>query len=209
MPWKIKMNNKKARQFLKFIYAIENVKKVTRHCFTSKPRVQESVADHSWRMAMIAIILAPEISKKINMEKLLKMILVHDLPEAITGDYPCFMQTPAIKKKKHKEELQAISKFRKMLPEKIGKEIFDLFIEYEERKTLEAKIAKVLDGQEVKIQHYEEGVKHWHPKEKGLYTINAGDQNLNFPEAEKIRPLIELIRSELIDQHKKNKIEIK
>lgn len=203
------MDSKRAKQFFKFFHLVENAKKVTRHCWTSRPRRRESVAEHCYRMCLMTMVLVTEFGKKLDLEKLLKIILIHDLPEAITGDIPCFMQTPEIKKKKDKEELEAMLKFKNMLPEKNGKEIFDLYKEYKERKTLEAKIAKMLDGQDVKLSHLEEGVSNWDPREAGWYTINAGDQHLDFPEAEKIRPLVELIRQKLINEHKKNKLEIK
>lgn len=132
------------------------------------------------------------------------------MPEAITGDIPYWLieKNQRLREKKIKNEKEAMSKIKKMMPKKIGQELYDLWSEYKTRKTLEAKIAKMLDGQEVKIQHFEEGVKHWHPKEQGLWTIDCGDKHLDFSEAEKIRPLIELIRQELINQHKKNKIKI-
>lgn len=60
---KLRVNNQEAKQFLKFIHLVEGMKKITRHAWTSKPRRQESVADHSYRMALMAMVLAPEFGK--------------------------------------------------------------------------------------------------------------------------------------------------
>jgi putative hydrolase of HD superfamily len=70
-------------KFLNFLHASEGLKDELRHSYTSKSR-QESVADHSWRMALMAIVLEP--SEGVDVLKCLKMAIVHDLPEALAGD---------------------------------------------------------------------------------------------------------------------------
>ena len=72
----------------------ERLKDATRHCYTSGGR-HESVAEHSWRMTLMAYWVSDEFPEA-NLEKLFKMCLIHDLGEAFTGDIPSFEKTQAL-----------------------------------------------------------------------------------------------------------------
>jgi len=79
------------RQLIEFLSIIEKLKCNTRHSWTSTGR-QESVADHSWRAAVMALLLADEFPG-VDINKVVKMCLIHDFGEAITGDIPSFYKT--------------------------------------------------------------------------------------------------------------------
>ena len=66
----------------------ERLKDATRHCYTSRGR-SESVAEHSWRITLMAYLVSDEFPEA-DLEKLMKMCLIHDLGEAFTGDIPTF-----------------------------------------------------------------------------------------------------------------------
>ena len=66
----------------------ERLKDATRHCYTSRGR-RESVAEHSWRITLMAYLVSDEFPEA-ALEKLMKMCLIHDLGEAFTGDIPTF-----------------------------------------------------------------------------------------------------------------------
>ncbi|MBB5354363.1 putative hydrolase of HD superfamily [Anoxybacillus mongoliensis] len=139
----------------------QNLKMELRHSWLSNGR-QESVAEHTWRMAFMAMLVAPYI-KNINQEKLIKMIIIHDLVEAIAGDTPAFntLHETEAKIQKEQMEFEAALKIKNILPQKIGEEIFNLWLEFEKKETYEAKVANALDKLEVQIQHNEANISTW------------------------------------------------
>ena len=80
------MNDAELAGLLDFLRAAERLKTVTRSGYTSAGR-PESVADHTWRLALMALLLAPEFPE-VDFARLVKICLVHDLGEAIGGDIP-------------------------------------------------------------------------------------------------------------------------
>ena len=79
------------RKLIEFLNIIEKLKCYTRHSWTSTGR-QESVAEHSWRTAVMALLVADEFPD-VDINKVVKMCLIHDFGEAITGDIPAFLKT--------------------------------------------------------------------------------------------------------------------
>ena len=84
------------RDYIDFLGRIEKLKCNTRHCYTSSGR-HESVAEHSWRTALMAMLLT-EAFPEADMNKVIRMCLIHDLGEAFTGDIPTFEKTQAHEK---------------------------------------------------------------------------------------------------------------
>ena len=82
-----------AREFLDILHVAERLKDTPRHCTTSKGRT-ESVAEHSWRISLMALLLRHEFPE-LDMDKVVDMCLIHDLGEAFTGDIPSFLKTAA------------------------------------------------------------------------------------------------------------------
>lgn len=152
-----------------FIHDAEALKNELRHSFTSSGR-QESVAEHTWRMSLLAILLIPKLDKKVNFEKLMKMIVIHDIVEIEAGDTPVpFMVGNAeMQKDKERREQQAIDNVKQKLGPGLGDEIYQLWHEFEARQTVEAKIAYALDKLEVQIQHNEADISTWIPVEIDL-----------------------------------------
>lgn len=74
---------------LQVIALAEKLKYEMRHSWLSNGR-QESVAEHTWRMSLMAVLVQPYLDKTVQMEKLLKMVIIHDLVEAEAGDIPAF-----------------------------------------------------------------------------------------------------------------------
>jgi len=139
----------KALKILKFLNEVEKLKSVTRHSWTSSGR-QESVPEHSWRMAVFALVLEKEFPE-INIQRVIELSIIHDFGEIYDGDTPAFKSDP---NKLEKEE-KAIKKLVESLDSDVQNKIISLWKEYNECKTNEAKLAKALDKLEVLMQHNE------------------------------------------------------
>ena len=150
------------RALLDILHVAERLKDTTRHCYTSKGR-HESVAEHSWRMTLMAYLVAEEFPEA-DVTKLLKMCLIHDLGECFTGDIPAFDKTDAHRK----TEDELLTAWVDTLPEPIRSEWLALYAEMEARETLEAKLHKALDNLEAVIQHNESDLGTWTDHEREL-----------------------------------------
>ena len=153
----------------------ERLKDATRHCYTSGGG-HESVAEHSWRMTLMAYWVSDEFPEA-NLEKLFKMCLIHDLGEAFTGDIPSFEKTQA----NEKQEAELLYEWTGSLPEPFASEMTALYHEMEERQTLEARIYKALDNLEALISHNESDLSTWIPLEYDL-QMTYGNDKVTFSE---------------------------
>lgn len=173
-----------ARTLLDALHVAERLKDATRHCYTSGGR-HESVAEHSWRAALMAYFLKDELTD-IDVDKVIKMCLIHDLGEAFTGDIPSFDKTTADEVRE--EEL--LYAWVDNLPGKVAEEMRSLFEEMAARETLEAKLFKAIDGMEAVIQHNESPLSTWIPKEYELNKTYAEDRVTFSPYLTELRRLM-------------------
>jgi putative hydrolase of HD superfamily len=157
-----KLNLERAKNLLTFLHEAEKLKCEVRHGWTSTGR-QESVADHSWRLSLMVMLSFHCLDRPIDLEKALKMAIVHDIVEIITGDVPYFLAREGSDAKiaKKKEEEIAMQKMKTNLDKVFGNEIYDLWKEYEENQTYEAKVVKALDKIEAQIQQNEAAPSTW------------------------------------------------
>lgn len=151
---------------LDFLRLSEGLKRELRHSWLSDGR-HESVAEHSWQMALMAILVHPHLDEPVDLGRTLEMIVVHDLVEALVGDVP-FFDTSERKQLKREREAAAIEEIKERLGEPTGTRIKTLFLEFEERVTPEARFAGALDNLEVQIQHNLADVATWTPAEYAL-----------------------------------------
>src|SRR3989344_8857222 len=113
----------------------------------------ESVADHTYRTAMMAIVLCPP---ELDKGKVLKMAIIHDLAETVVGDIITnHNDTPEFKKAKHEKEKRAMRDIVKDLYKETAHELISVWDEFEEQKTGEARFAKELDKLEMVFQAFE------------------------------------------------------
>lgn len=147
----------------------EGLKRELRHSWLSDGR-QESVAEHTYQMALMAVLIAPYLETQVALERTLKLIIVHDLVESIAGDIP-FFEVSDRKAQKAARERDAIEKIRAGLPGLVGQEVYELWFEFEEGVSPEAKFARALDNLEVQLQHNLAPLSSWEPVEFELiYT---------------------------------------
>ena len=156
-----------ARTLLELLHVAERLKDTPRHSWTSAGR-RESVAEHSWRLAVMAWFLRDRFPEA-DWEKVLAMAVLHDLGEAFTGDIPAFVKTDGDR------EVEAGEMERWCDRE----ELRALFREMEALDTLEAKIVKALDTLEVLVQHNEADISTWLPLEYDL-NMTYGNEYVAF-----------------------------
>ena len=157
------------KEFLEIIHTTEKLKDATRHCTTSNRRT-ESVAEHSWRISLMAYMLKSEF-KEVDMDRVVNMCLIHDLGECFTGDIPTFVKTDSDRK----VEDDLLSIWVKGMPQEVSADISALYREMDEQKTPEAKLYKSLDKLEALIQHNESPLKTWSDNEYELNRKYAFD----------------------------------
>lgn len=159
----------KCEQILASLRLSEALKRELRHSWLSDGR-RESVAEHTWNMALLAMLCHPHLEHPVNLEKTLKMVLVHDLVEAEAGDIPFFEESER-QNSKQASEVAAMKKISAVLPSPANSEISSLWHEFEAFESLEAKFVKALDNLEVQIQHNWADLSTWEPIEFDLvYT---------------------------------------
>ena len=137
------------RGIIDFIQAAEKLKDTLRSGATSEGRA-ESVAEHSWRLCLLAMMFGKELAG-CDQYRLLKLCLVHDLGEAISGDVPAIHQV-ADDNRAERERADLIA-LCSPLPEDLRQEIIGLWDEYSAAATPEAVLAKGFDKLETMLQH--------------------------------------------------------
>lgn len=157
------------REFLDILHVAERLKDTLRHCTTSKGRI-ESVAEHSWRMSLMAMLLRYEFPD-VNIDKVVDMCLIHDLGECFTGDIPAFRKTET----ERETEDTLLAQWVETLPDEISEYLSDLYAEMDAQVTKEAKLYKALDKLEAVIQHNESPINTWEDHEYELNKTYAFD----------------------------------
>lgn len=163
----------KPQELLSLLKVAEKLKCETRHCDTSTGR-RESVAEHSWRLCLFAMLTEDEFPG-IDMEKVIKMCIIHDLGEAFTGDKATFLKT----EKDVKKEDNAFYSWIETFPGYQKNQFTSLLREMDELESEEARLYKALDKLEAVIQHNESDISSWLPLEYEL-QLTYGEKEVGF-----------------------------
>jgi putative hydrolases of HD superfamily len=195
----MKNNLENLEKIIEFLFRANKLKETLRYS-TEKKFKGDSTADHSWRLSLMVILLVKELKLDIDELKAVKLALVHDLAEAITGDIPYTLISRGIvsPKKKERNEREAMKNFKNSLPKGIGREIFDLWEEFEKITTPEAAFVKTLDKIEAQIY-----LLPIYDKLSDRETIfkYADPHVKNFPE---LKPLVAIIKERFKKEFKKH-----
>lgn len=188
-------------EFLEILHRANNLKINTRHNWTIGER-KESVADHSWRIALMAMLLSQEDEfKDVDMNKVIRMCLIHDLGEAFTGDIPAF-------EKNHNDETKEDELFFdwvKQFPKPQKDEWNSLLKEMIALETKEAKTYKSLDKLEALIAHDEADINTWLPLEYDLQMTYGKDIVQFSPYLTSLREAIDKMTQEKIEKESTQK----
>lgn len=174
-------------KLLDILHTAERLKDTLRHCDTSKGR-RESVAEHSWRLALMAFFLRDEFPDT-DMDRVIRMCLIHDLGECFTGDIPSFLKTDADTTREDSLLAQWVSS----LPAPYCTEMAALYAEMDALETPEARVYKALDKLEAVISHNESPLDTWLSLE---YELNMTYANDNVAFSPYLTALREAVRKE-------------
>lgn len=146
------IKNEKIQNQIKFAITIDEMKNIFRRNLVADGSRRENDAEHSWHLAMLAMILEEYSAEKINIERVLKIALVHDLIEVYAGD--TFAYDAKGNEDKHEREVQAADKLFGMLDGVQGAEIRALWDEFEAMETAESRYANAIDRIQPLILNY-------------------------------------------------------
>ncbi len=151
--------DEKLKKQLEFIIEIDKLKQVFRQSFlTCEPR-HENDAEHSWHLAVMAILLAEHAEGNVDVSKVIKMVLIHDIIEIDAGDTYCYDDVAGLDKAE-REQKAAVRLFH-ILPSSQAEELNNLWQEFEERQTPEARFAAALDRLQPLLLNYLTEGKSW------------------------------------------------
>lgn len=162
-------------ELLRILSQAARLKTTMRHCYT-EPSRKESVAEHSWRIALMAMLIdgIPEY-RDLDMNRVIRMCLIHDLGESFTGDIPTFEKTDS----DTTTEDELFHRWVDTFPEPQRTEWNCLLDEMEALETKEARLYKALDKIEAIISHNESDINTWLPLEYDL-QFTYGQENMKF-----------------------------
>ncbi|RNB82391.1 HD domain-containing protein [Brevibacillus fluminis] len=145
----MKPTESEKQHILSFVKELERLKDQQRTAWTGMAR-RESIAEHSWRLTMFALILE-DYFPDVDCDKVLRMCLIHDLGECYDGDVSATI--PVDKAEKERKEEAAITTLSQPLASRTRQKLLALWHEYNAAETKEAKLAKALDKMETILQH--------------------------------------------------------
>ena len=137
------MNNDRFDRQIQFIIEIDQLKHVLRQTVLMDASRRENDAEHSWHLAMMAILLSEYAREEVDLLRVVKMVLIHDLVEIDTGDTFCYDEEG--QESRVEREQKAADRIFHILPGDLAEELHTLWEEFEARETPEARFAAALD----------------------------------------------------------------
>ncbi len=151
LPWH-RLGNERLAAQIDFIVRIDRLKSVARQTLLTDRSRRENSAEHSWHLALMAMLLAEYARERVDAGRVMKMVLVHDLVEVEAGDTFCYDE--GAKEGQHARELAAAKRVFSLLPEDQAAELRALWDEFEARRTPEARFAAALDRLQPLFNNY-------------------------------------------------------
>lgn len=152
------MNDRLKKQ-VEFILELDKMKNLYRQTYVLHEDRTENDAEHSWHLAILAFMLAEYSNKPVNVSKVMKMVLIHDVVEIDAGDTYCY-DTEGYKTKADREE-KAAQRIFGLLPDDQKEEMYSLWREFEDSETDDARFAALLDRLQPLLLNYTKGGISW------------------------------------------------
>jgi len=167
------MDTKRFEQQINFLLEIDKLKSVLRRTYLIAEDRHENTAEHSWHLAMMAMLLAEYANEPIEPARVIKMVLVHDIVEIDAGD--TYFYDAAGTLDKAERERRAADRLFALLPEDQGRELRELWEELESGQTPESRFASALDRFIPQLHNYYTQGKSW--KEHGVTAERVLERN--------------------------------
>ncbi len=146
-------------QQLQFILEADQLKNVQRRNLLADGSRMENSAEHSWHLALMALLLAEHANEEVRLLRVLQMVLIHDLVEIDAGD--TYLYDDAGQLDKEEREELAAARLYGLLPPDQGAELFELWREFEARQSADARFANALDRLMPLLHNYHSGGRVW------------------------------------------------
>lgn len=163
------MNTDDLLKQVAFIKEIDKLKYIQRRTRLFQSDRHENDAEHSWHLAMMAVVLAGHSDKPVDILKVVQMVLIHDLVEIDAGD--TFIYDTSKNHTNTEEELIAAKRIFGLLPEKQAREFITIWEEFEEGSTHEAKFARAMDRFEPLLQNTSNNGGTWAEYDVEYHTV--------------------------------------
>jgi len=137
---------------ISFIIEVDKLKTVYRQSLISDKTRYENDAEHSWHLALMAALLSEHTNEKVDLLKVIKMVLIHDLVEIDAGDTYCYDENAKLDKREREEK--CANRIFSLLPDDQRDKMFELWEEFEKMETAEAKYAAALDRLQPVLLNY-------------------------------------------------------
>lgn len=163
---------------IRFIIEADKIKNIFRQTYLSDGKRKENDAEHSWHLALSAVLLKEYIKEDVDLSKVMIMVLIHDLVEIDAGDTYAYDAEGAVTKRER--EVKAANRIFGLLPEDQGSYFRQLWDEFEEYSTAEAKFAHLLDNFQPLLLNDASDGKSW--SEHGVHKSQVCKRNERIPE---------------------------
>lgn len=169
-----RMIGERLEQQIRFIVEVDKLKNICRRNLVIGSEREETDAEHSWHLAVMAMLLAEHVTAcQVDVLKVMKMVLIHDIVEIDAGDTYCYDQQAGLDKAAR--EQAAADRLFRLLPADQSRELRELWDEFEQKKSPEARLADALDRLQPLLLHYHTGGKSW--KANGIASDKVRDRN--------------------------------
>lgn len=177
-----------------FLLEVDKLKFINRQTYLSDGERKENDAEHSWHLAMFAVLLAEYSEEKVDLVKVITMVLIHDIVEIDAGDTYAYDEAGNLTKRER--EVRAADRLFHILPEDQGENFRRLWEEFEEYETAEAKFAHMCDNVQPLMLNDAVGGRSW--SERGIKKSQVLKRN------EKVRENFDVMREYIdgiLDKH--------
>ncbi|GAA0876067.1 HD domain-containing protein [Wandonia haliotis] len=175
------MTSENLAKQIAFIKEIDKIKYIRRRTRLFNSDRNENDAEHSWHLAMMALVLSDYSDAEVDLLKVIKMVLIHDIVEIDAGD--TFIYDPNKNHENTEEELKSAQRIFGLLPEKQAAEFIEIWTEFEEGVSEEAKFARAMDRLEPLLQNTSNDGGTW--KEFGVRYQQVYDKKKIIQEGSK------------------------
>lgn len=166
--------NERLKQQMEFILEVDKLKKIGRQSYLSDASRKENDAEHSWHLALMAVLLSEYANENVDVLKVVTMVLIHDIVEIDAGD--TYAYDAAGNESKRQREEAAADRIFNILPREQAEKMRALWEEFEECNTSEARFARALDNvQPVMLNDATDG-KAWREHQVELNQVQKRNE---------------------------------